>query len=117
MNKIEKISREALLDYMSHEQVAFQFSDGLINFTHPDCNYVEEDFEREASDEMFEYVKEGKSFKIVTPLDVISRDNELGFNEFAEWSLAKDLLIQVDKNLLLCLPNYSNYHEVFYTEA
>lgn len=40
---MEKISRKKLLDYIVHEEVSFQFGDGLMCITHPDGDYSDED--------------------------------------------------------------------------
>ena len=97
------ISRSALLYYIEHEQVAFQFGDGLITFTHT-C-------EDEEKAEMLSFVSESSEIKEVSASDVITHDDKYGFNEFAKWSQSNDILLLVDNSLLLCLPGSINLLE------
>lgn len=109
-----KLSKKALLNYIEKEQIAFQFSDGLLTFTKPGKEYDESDFVLGIADEINEMksvIKNSVSLKTVSKEDFY--DDDLGFAEFANWSVKRDLLILVDDSLLLCLPNYDNYTQVF----
>ena len=107
------ISRQALLAYIEKKQIAFQFSDGLMVFTQPDTNEYDEYDKKEVA-EMKQWIEQSQNLKVVKPGDVIGYEsNDIGFNDFAKWSQPKDLLILVDDSLLLCLPNYENYNEIF----
>lgn len=97
------ISRSALLQYIEHEQVAFQFGDGLMTFTHT-CD----DKEKE---EMFSFVSGASKINEVSAFDIITIDDKCGFNEFAKWSQSDDTLLLVDNSLLLCLPSGVNVFE------
>lgn len=97
------ISRSALLYYIEHEQVAFQFGDGLMTFTHT-CD-------DEEKNEMYSFVSEASKIKEVSAFDVITVDDKYGFNEFAKWSQSNDTLLLVDDSLLLCLPSSVNIIE------
>ena len=113
---MEKISRKKLLDYIVHKEVAFQFGDGLMCITHPDGDYSDEDLAQSmAKDikEMRNYIANSHSINVVHEEDVVSENDELGFNEFAEWSNDTDLLILVDKGLLLCLPDPDTREVIF----
>lgn len=90
------ISRNALLEYIESEQVAFQFGDGLMTFTH-----TGDDFETE---DVRSFVSVSFEIKEVLALEVITDGDGYGFNELAKWSQDSDMLILVDKTLLLCLP-------------
>ena len=90
------ISRYALLEYIDSDQVAFQFGDGLMTFTH-----TGDDFETE---DLRSFVSASFEINEVLASEVITENNELGFNELAKWSQDSDMLILLDKTLLLCLP-------------
>lgn len=105
---MKTISRNKLLDYIEHEEIAFQFGDGLMCITHPDGDYGDDDLAQSMAndiEEMKEFIADSHSISVVCKEDVVSEDDELGFNEFAEWSKETDLLILVDNGLLLCLPD------------
>lgn len=109
-----KLSKKALLNYIDKEQIAFQFSDGLLTFTKPGKKFDESDFYLGIADEINEMksvIKNSVSLKTVSKEDFY--DDNLGFAEFAKWSVNQDLLILVNENLLLCLPNNENYEEIF----
>ena len=113
---MEKISREKLLNYIEHEEIAFQFGDGLMFITHPDGDYGDEDLAQSMAkdiEEMRNYIADGRSINVVHKEDVVSENDELGFNEFAEWSEDTDLLILVDMGLLLCLPDPDTREVIF----
>ena len=113
---MEKISRKKLLDYIVHEEVAFQFGDGLMCITHPDGDYSDEDLAQSMAkdiEEMRNYIADCRSINVVYKEDVISEKDGLGFNEFAEWSKDTDLLILVDKGLLLFLPDQDTREVIF----
>lgn len=108
------ISRQALLAYIEKEQIAFQFWDGLITFTQPETGVYDDAHDEAEVNDMNNAIEQSYSLKVVTPEDVIDYSGQyIGFNEFARWSQLKDLLILVDDSLLLCLPNYENYNEIF----
>lgn len=104
------ISREVLLNTIDKEQVAFKFGDGLITFTNVDGAPYDTDLEINQDivteiAEMKAQVKAAKSLKVVQPQTMIDDENPLGFNELVEWSHPEDILVEVDSNLLLCLPS------------
>lgn len=110
------ISRKKLLDYIEHEEIAFQFGDGLICITHPDGDYGDDDLTQSMAKnikEMRKFIPDSHSINAVHEEDVVSENDELGFNEFADWSKDMDLLILVDKGLLLCLPNSKTRDVIF----
>lgn len=113
---MKNISRKKLLDYIEHEEIAFQFGDGLICITHPDGDYGDDDLAQSMADdikEMKKYVADSRSIKAVCKEDVSSENDELGFNEFVEWAKDTDLLILVDNGLLLCLPDSDTRDAIF----
>ena len=113
---MKTISRNKLLDYIEHEEIAFQFGDGLMCITHPDGDYGDDDLAQsmgEDIEEMRKFIADSRSIKVVRENDVVSENDELGFNEFAEWSKDTDLLILVDNGLLLCLPNSDTRDAIF----
>lgn len=108
------INCKALLKYLEKEQIAFQFVDGLMVFAQPETGVYEDKYQAEEVKYMNDAINEAQSLKIVKPDEVIDNcASHIGFNDFARWSQPKDLLILVDDSLLLCLPNYENYNEVF----
>ena len=113
---MKTISKNKLLNYIEHEQIAFQFGDGLLSITNPEENYSDDDFGKSIADDfdkMKEFIIKSNSITAVHKEDVVSKDDKLGFNEFANWATAKDLLILVDEYLLLCLPNLDTRNVVF----
>lgn len=105
---MKQISQNKLLDYIEHEEIAFQFGDGLMCITHPDGDYGDEDLAQSMAndiEEMKNLIANSRSISVVCKEDVTSENDEFGFNEFADWSKETDLLIIVDEGLLLCLPN------------
>ena len=113
---MKTISRKKLLDYIEHEEIAFQFGDGLMCITHPDGNYGDDDLAQSMADdikEMRKYIADSRSINVVHEEDVVSENDELGFNEFADWSKETDLLILVDDGLLLCLPDLNTCDVIF----
>ena len=109
---MKTISKNKLLDYIEHEQIAFQFGDGLLCITHPGVDYddqsMADDFE-----EMKNFIIKSSNIIIVQKEDVISKNNNFGFNELANWATDSDLLILVDKDLLLCVPNLDTRNVIF----
>ncbi len=113
---MKAISRQKLLKYIECEEIAFQFGDGLMCITHPDGDYGDEELAQSMArniEEMKQYISDSQNIRVVHKEDVVSESDELGFNEFADWSTNTDLLILVDKGLLLCLPNPDTWHVVF----
>ena len=105
---MKHISRKKLLNYIEHEEIAFQFGDGLMCITHPDGDYGDDDLAQSMAnniEEMKNFIADSHSINAVCKKDVASENDELGFNEFADWSKDTDLLILVDDGLLLCLPD------------
>lgn len=105
---MKTISRNILLDYIGHEEIAFQFGDGLMCITRLDGDYGDDDLTQSMAEDILEmrkYIANSRSINVVNENDVISENDELGFNKFAEWSKDTDLLILVDKGPLLCLPD------------
>lgn len=95
-----------LLSYIAHEQVAFQFGDGLISFTKPKDDYDLFEIELGLPDEVEQmrfYISNAESIKEVKRESLF--DNDLGFAEFANWSNDKDTLFLIDDGLLLCISN------------
>lgn len=112
------ISCQALLAYIEKEQIAFQFVDGLIKFTQPETGVYDDEHDEAEVNDMKQTIENSQSMKVVKPNDVIDyREAYIGFNGFAKWSQPKDLLVLVDDCLLLCLPNYENYNEIFVKAA
>ena len=86
-----------LLSYIAHEQVAFQFGDGLICFTKPKNDYGSSDIELGLLDQveqMKSYVSEAENINVIDKNCLL--DDRLGFAEFATWSNDNDTLILVD---------------------
>ena len=113
---MKNISRNKLLDYIEHEEIAFQFGDGLMCITHPDENYGDDDLAQSMANdikEMKKLIADSHSISVVCKEDVASENDELGFNEFADWSKETDLLILVDDGLLLCLPDPDTRDVIF----
>lgn len=90
------ISRDALLEYIESEQVAFQFGDGLMTFTQTSDDVESEDLKT--------FVSASFEIKEVSVSDIIIKDEGNGFNELTKWSQDSDILILVDKTLMLCIP-------------
>lgn len=98
-----------LLSYIAHEQVAFQFGDGLICFTKPGEYYDSIDIELELPSQVKQiksYISEAENIKIVDKKSLF--DDILGFAEFATWSNDQDILYLVDDCLLVCIPKSPN---------
>lgn len=113
---MKTISRKKLLDYIENEEIAFQFGDGLMCITHPDGNYGDDDLAQSMAndiEEMKRIIADSHSISVVCKEDVASESDELGFNEFSDWSKETDLLILVDKGLLLCLPDPDTRDVIF----
>ena len=94
-----------LLNYIDKRQVAFQFGDGLINFTKPCAEYDAMDYEIGLPDtvaQMKSYISESHNIKIIEKESLL--DDELGFADFAAWSNKNDTLVLVDHSLLICIP-------------
>lgn len=116
IKRMKTISRKELLDYIEHEEIAFQFGDGLMCITHPDGDYGDEDLAQSMArdiEEMKQFIADSQNISVVHKEDVVSEGDKLGFNEFADWSTDTDLLILVDKSLLLCLPNPDTWNVAF----
>ena len=104
MNNLNDIKKD-LLSYIAHEQVAFQFGDGLINFTKPKDDYDSSDIELGLLDhveQMKSYVSEAKIINVIDKDSLL--DDRLGFASFASWSNELDTLFLVDDCLLICVP-------------
>ena len=102
------ISQKKLLNYIEHEEIAFQFGDGLICITHPHGDYGDDDLALSMAkdiEEIKKFIADSRDISVVQEKDIVSENDELGFNEFADWAKNTDLLILVDKSLLLCLPD------------
>ena len=97
--------KEDLLSYIAHEQVAFQFGDGLICFTKPRNDYDSSELELGMFDQveqMKSYVSEAERISVIDKDSLL--DDRLGFAEFATWSNDNDTLVLVDDCLLICKP-------------
>lgn len=101
---MKTISKKILLEYIECEEIAFQFSDGLLCITHPNASLLD-DVLADDIEEMKKFLINSHKFTIVQKQDVITKDDKLGFNKFANWTIDEDLLILVDEELLLCLPD------------
>ena len=113
---MKQISRKKLLDYIEQEEIAFQFGDGLICITHPDGDYGDDDLAQSMAndiEEMKKFIADSHNISVVRKEEVASENDELGFNEFADWSKETDLLILVDEGLLLCLPDPDTRNVIF----
>ena len=102
------IVKNKLLNHIEHKEIAFQFGDGLLCFTRPDGNYGDDDIAKSIADEVEEmrkFIIESRSITTIYKDNIVGKNNEFGFNELAGWVTDKDLLILVDKDLLLCLPD------------
>ncbi|MBQ7686685.1 MAG: hypothetical protein IJT28_05590 [Bacteroidaceae bacterium] len=116
MESLNTISRKKLLDYIEHEEIAFQFGDGLMCITHPDGNYGDNDLAHSMAkdvEEMKKFIADCRNISVVHEQDIVSENDDLGFNEFAYWSKDTDLLILIDKSLLLCLPDPDTHDVIF----
>lgn len=114
--EMKTISQNKLLDYIEHEEIAFQFGDGLMCITHPDGYFGDEELAQSMAndiEEMKNFIANSHSIHIVCKNNVASENDELGFNEFADWSKDTDLLILVDDGLLLCLPDQDTRNVIF----
>ena len=110
------ISRKKLLNYIEHEEIAFQFGDGLMCITHPNGDYGDDDLALSMAkdiEEMKKFIADSRDISVVHEKDIVSENDELGFNEFADWSKDTDLLILIDKSLLLCLPDPDTRNVIF----
>ena len=113
---MKQIYRKKLLDYIEQEEIAFQFGDGLMCITHPDGDYGDEELAQSMAndiEEMKKFIADSHSISVVCKEDIASENDELGFNEFADWSKDTDLLILVDDGLLLCLPDPDTRDVIF----
>ena len=113
---MKQISRKKLLDYIEQEEIAFQFGDGLICITHPDGDYGDDDLAQSMAndiEEMKKFIADSHNISVVRKEEVASENDELGFNEFADWSKETDLLILVDEGLLLCLTDPDTRNVIF----
>lgn len=64
-----------MLDHIEHEEIAFQFGDGLMCITHPDGDYVGDDLAQSMAkdiEEMRKYIADGRSIIVVHKEDVVS---------------------------------------------
>ena len=114
--EMKTISQNKLLDYIEQEEIAFQFGDGLICITHPDGDYGDDDLAQSMAndiEEMKKFIADSHNISVVRKEEVASENDELGFNEFADWSKDRDLLILVDDGLLLCLPDQDTRNVIF----
>ena len=105
-----------MLDYIDHEEIAFQFGDGLMCITHPNGDYGDDDLAlimTKDIEEMKKFIADSRDISVVHEKDIVSENDELGFNEFANWSKDTDLLILIDKSLLLCLPDPDTRNVIF----
>ena len=64
-------------------------------------------------EEMKKFIADSHNISVVRKEEVASENDELGFNEFADWSKETDLLILVDEGLLLCLPDPDTRNVIF----
>ena len=108
---MKTISKNKLLDYIEHEQIAFKFGDGLLCFTHPEGNYEDQSMDDDFK-EMKNFIIKSSSIIAVNKEDVICKKDKFGFNEFANWTTDSDLLILVNKDLLLCMPNLDTHNVI-----
>lgn len=109
---MKTISKKKLLEYIKCEEIAFQFIDGLLCITHPNESHID-DVLVDDIEEMKKFLINSHNFDIVQKQDVITKDDKLGFNEFANWTIDEDLLILVDEELILCLPDIDTRKIIF----
>lgn len=113
MNNSNDIKND-LLSYIANEQVAFQFGDGLINFTKPKDDYDSSDIELGLLDQveqMKSYVSEAERINVIDKDSLL--DDRLGFADFASWSNDLDTLFLVDDCLLICVSGSINAQSLF----
>ena len=103
-----------LLSYTAHEQVAFQFGDGLICFTKPRNDYDSSEIELgllNQVEQMKSYVSEAEKINVIDKGSLL--DDRLGFADFASWSNDLDTLFLVDDCLLICVSGSINAQSLF----
>lgn len=88
--------RSKLMNYINSTNVVFQFSDGLMEVANSE-------FSEEATKDMICAVKNAKIIKNVSPDEIITPNDTLGFNDLAQWSQKSDKLYCIDDSLLLCV--------------
>ena len=113
---MKHISRKKLLEYIGQEEIAFQFGDGFMCITHPDGDFGDVDLAQSMAndiEEMKNFIADNYSIRVVREEEIVSENDELGFNEFANWTKDTDILILVDKGLLLCLPDPNTRDTIF----
>lgn len=99
MTMNEELLREDLLAYIEKEQIAYQFVDELINFTHLSSDHDE-------AEQIIEAVSKG-TLQLHEADDSWTKDSVEGFGELKSWAQDGDLLVLVNDDLLLCLPKQS----------
>lgn len=111
------IDKNILSSYIENNQVEFQFSDGLVEFTSADGFYDEMDVECDILKRVVEMkmaIIEANEIKIVEATEFME-DHDDAFYEFARWTTGKDLLLLVDNQLLVCIP--ACHKKMFIEEA
>ncbi len=88
--------KNRLLNYINTTNIVFQFRDGLVEVANSE-------FSEDSTKEMLCAVKNAKQIKNVSPDEIISPNDTLGFNDLAQWSQKSDKLYCVDEPLLLCV--------------
>lgn len=102
----EELFRKKLFEYIDNEQVAFQYCDELMDFTHISAEESDAEHERE----QVEQLKSTILKDALLPLNMGISSSELlgsGFDELKKWAQEDDQLILVGDVLLLCLPAQS----------
>lgn len=94
-----------IINYINHEQIAFQFADSLMVITQADTNRYDNEEDELLVEEMKSFIQNCKECRKVSSKDLISDNDRMGFNEFAKWSIDSDELYLVDDVLALCLPS------------
>lgn len=85
-----------LMNYINSTNVVFEFSDGL-------AEVANSEFSEASAKDMISAVKNAKRIKNVSPDEIITPNDTLGFNDLAQWSQKSDKLYRIDDSLLLCV--------------
>ena len=87
------ISPQILSQIAKTSEVAYQYGDGLIEFTYLNKS-------RRKTRHVVADIAKANQCVLVRKDD----ENRVGFDELYEWSIPSDVLIKVDDFMLICLP-------------
>jgi len=103
MNETKRlIPVQKLMKYVKTNEVAWQMYDSLIEFSHAERYEFTESKENEyevKNIEMLSVIANAEEWQVINP----EKDDWEGFENLIEWSEKNDLLILIDKELLLCI--------------